>query len=374
MASQKKRNDQSNNLNIAAPKLILSTTSYVSIEQSPHEIWDVGMIKTISLEESVRFNNLYLQNRTGFQESFNILKSNLSDSTKDKLISKSIVKFSSRRNLSLMGAGKVWNAWCNPILAVENRLLFRENQYICLFYCLLYSYNYTNGLLLDNRIPRVWLEELVIVYVAACEFFSYNSPIKIWSDEFSELDTNMFYLSSVNYFKYVQRTNKEYLERKDRIMSNMINILKREGLLETSIGSFYFVSDKARQNICNQFTHTDKFSFPSLTPQAGLYTNYRNMNYQLSKNEEDLSLSSLSAYDLFHSEYLVFCKNNDCALKYKTFFEYIENNKKLKLDRALANYQESSLLLYSFLDFLCIRELYKNKSIYYSYTKDWNFN
>jgi len=157
-------------------------------------------------------------------------------------------------------------------------------------------------------------------------------------------------------------------------MSNMINILKREGLLETSIGSFYFVSDKTRQNICNQFTHTDKFSFPSLTPQAGLYTNYRNMNYQLSKNEEDLSLSSLSAYDLFHSEYLVFCKNNDSALKYKTFFEYIENNKKLKLDRALANYQESSLLLYSFLDFLCIRELYKNKSIYYSYTKDWNFN
>lgn len=209
-----------------------------------------------------------------------------------------------------------------------------------------------------------------MVYVAACEFFSYNSPIKIWSDEFSELDTNMFYLSSVNYFKYVQRTTKEYLERKDRIMSNMINILKREGLLETSIGSFYFVSDKARQNICNQFTHTDKFSFPSLTPQPGLYTNYRNMNYQLSKNEEDLSLSSLSAYDLFHSEYLVFCKNNDCALKYKTFFEYIENNKKLKLDRALANYQESSLLLYSFLDFLCIRELYKNKSIYYSYTKD----
>jgi hypothetical protein len=65
------------------------------------------MIKTISLEESVRFNNLYLQNRTGFQESFNILKSNLSDSTKDKLISKSIVNFSSRRNLSLMGAGKV---------------------------------------------------------------------------------------------------------------------------------------------------------------------------------------------------------------------------------------------------------------------------
>jgi hypothetical protein len=65
------------------------------------------MIKTISLEESVRFNNLYLQNRTGFQESFNILKSNLSDSTKDKLISQSIVKFSSRRNLSLMGAGKV---------------------------------------------------------------------------------------------------------------------------------------------------------------------------------------------------------------------------------------------------------------------------
>jgi hypothetical protein len=31
-------------------------------------------------------------------------------------------------------------------------------------------------------------------------------------------------------------------------------------------------------------------------------------------------------------------------------------------------------LLYSFLDFLCIRELYKNKSIYYSYTKDWTFN
>ena len=38
MASQKKRNNQSNTLNIAAPKLILSTTSYVSIEQSPHEI------------------------------------------------------------------------------------------------------------------------------------------------------------------------------------------------------------------------------------------------------------------------------------------------------------------------------------------------
>jgi hypothetical protein len=38
MASQKKRNNQSNTLDIAAPKLILSTTSYVSIEQSPHEI------------------------------------------------------------------------------------------------------------------------------------------------------------------------------------------------------------------------------------------------------------------------------------------------------------------------------------------------
>ena len=38
MASQKKRNNQSNTLNIAAPKLILSTTSYLSIEQSPHEI------------------------------------------------------------------------------------------------------------------------------------------------------------------------------------------------------------------------------------------------------------------------------------------------------------------------------------------------
>jgi hypothetical protein len=44
------------------------------------------------------------------------------------------------------------------------------------------------------------------------------------------------------------------------------------------------------------------------------------------------------------------------------------------MELAWVKYQESTLLLYSYLNFICTRDLYKNRSIYYSYTKDWTFN
>jgi hypothetical protein len=100
--------------------------------------------KEISCEESERFNKLYLDNKFGFKECTNIINSSAVNSVKDKLISGSILKFCSKRNLTLIGAGRVWNKLSLTDPTNKGGTQFEEIRMTDLFHCLLYTYQYLN--------------------------------------------------------------------------------------------------------------------------------------------------------------------------------------------------------------------------------------
>lgn len=351
---------------------LLPTKTHFYLEKDPYEVWDIDTIKDIPCEESERFNKLYLDNKFGFKECTNIMNSGAANSVKDKLISGSILKFCSKRNLTLIGAGRVWNKLSLTDPTSKGGTQFEEIRMTDLFHCLLYTYQYLNDPWIDNRVPCSWLENNIIVYIGVEEFLDRND-VDLRSTSFCALDTMDYYLSSINYLEH-SYIRKSYLKEKKEIGNDSVHLLKRIGLLENRVGCYHFVSNKAKNFGINQFKATRRFSFPSLTPKKGLYVNCRDTNYiKSSSTVEEYGLLPSNPYNSHHSEYLVFCNGNDIALKHRTFFDYLNSKEGLVYETGFLKYQESLLLLYSYLDFICVRDLYKNRSIYYSHDQDWDF-
>ena len=309
---------------------------------------------------------MYLDNKICFNEASNILNSSISVSKKDQLIFDSILKFSLSRYLSLAVKYELFRDL--PLEDFTNRIKLEGNDMfmVDLFFSFLYTYQNLEGLSFDNRVPSKILEKYLLIYLGVLRYFKDNS-IDI---EDQTLYTMDFYLCSTDYFEH-SNTRKYYLTKKESLINDFLFMLKRLGLIEGRIGSYYFISNISRYVALNYFDDTRKFSFPSLSPKKGLYINYKNVNFLESlNNNEKFNVGSFSAFDSYYSEYLVFCNGNDMSLKYRTFSEYAKNNENLNHAVDFPKYQKSLLLLYSYMDFICIRDLYKNRSIYYSYNKD----
>jgi hypothetical protein len=304
-------------------------------------------------------------------------------SVKDGITFDHCLDFTSKRNMSLMGSGKPWNNWSDGPLKETNQIEnwsvpHVEQKTIDLFYCLLYSYISLNGLILDNKVPLKWLQNSFFIYDGCDEYFTDTSFCSTWEPEFSILDTKPFFLSKTPYHDSLSWTKKKYyLEFRKGQIDFYINILKDEHLIIDEINGFYFINDKTREFVLNQYKNTRKFNFPVLSqPNCGLYINYRNADYQSKTlfNEVNIKIPEKSTlFDIYWPEYLDYCHGNTVALDYRSFSEYQNTNPTLNYAISLSKYQESLLLLYSYMDFNCTREMFRNQSIYYHYDKDWNY-
>lgn len=367
MTSQKKINNPTNSGEIT---LVLPVKTEYFVEKNPFIIWNRETVKSFPEKKEERFNKIYFENRVGFHESFNIMDSSLNNLKKDKLILDSLLKFRLSRTLSLTGKYDLFVDL--PLVDPTNRIntIPKEIFMVEFFLCFLYTYQGLEGLLFDNRVPSKLLEKYLLIYLGVKQYFQYNS-IDIEDQSLDSLD---FYLCQVDYFEYFN-SKKSYLAKKESIINEFLSLLKRLGLIEGRIGSYYFITPISRHVSLNYWSDIKRFSFPSLSPKKGMYVNHRDINFLESlSNNDKLNSGSFSPFDLYHNEYLVFCNRNDIGLNYITFSDYLKSTTKENSNLEVMKYQKSILLLYSYMDFVCCRDLYRNKSIYYSYNKDWNFN
>jgi len=333
MASQKKRKDQKHAIDTIDVQALQAIPSHFSVQKSPSSVWNVERINYHPEKESDRFNKLYFETKSGFHEASNILSSNIPNSRKDKLISDSILKFCLSRNMTLTGPTKFFHNL--PLTEFTNTVYNQEEdvRMIDFFFCFLYTYQNLNCLALDNKIPSSLLEQYFLIYLGVQTFLDDNL-IDIENPKYCALDTIDYYLCNTNYFEYTY-IRKYYVQKKEETIRDFVHLLKTIGMLESQVGSYYFISVKAKNFAINHLNGTKSFSFPSLTAKKGLYINHRDVNYFEPVNDiEKSTLILTSPYDFYKAEYLVFCKKNSLALAYRSFFEYIENDKKLNMELA----------------------------------------
>lgn len=243
-------------------------------------------------------------------------------------------------------------------------------EIIDVFYCLLYSFVNLNGFISDDRLPAKWLEDSFLIYFGVKRFIiDLDDGILDYSPEFSSLKTLDLYLLNSSYFDTAYMEKKGLREFKKATVNFCINTLKRNGLLEHSVGKSYFVNNSVKNNVLKHYHDVKTFSFPTLSNRNGSFVNHRNADYQSIDSSKDFDLP-LNPFDVYYVEYMDYCNGNDLALNYRSFSEYEEKNPNVDKSVSLKKYKESTLLLYSYLDFNCTRAIFNNKSIYYDYHQD----
>ena len=216
------------------------------------------------------------------------MDSSFNNLRKDQLVLDSLLRFCLSRTLSLTDKYDLFRDL--PLVDPTNRINTEPKEIIMVsfFFSFLYTYYTLNGISFDNRIPAKVLEKYLLIYLGVQQYFK-DKSINIEDQTLEILD---FYLCQVDYFEYFD-TKKAYLVKKDYIINDFLFLLKRLGLIESRIGSYYFTTNISRYMAVNYLEDTRKFAFPSLSPKKGLYVNYKNVNYleSLGSNEKPNSAS-----------------------------------------------------------------------------------